>query len=85
MFDLQLWTAQRASDVVRMKWSHIRNDIISVATQVKTGARVEIPVAAPLQCTLDAWKERSTGDTILVGQKGRPFTRDRYTHLFGEA
>lgn len=85
MFELQLWTAQRRSDIVRMKWDHLRDDFISVASQVKTGERVEIPVSHPLREALDAWRSTSTGDYILVGQKGGALGERYYSEIFEAA
>lgn len=44
---LLLYTAQRRSDVVRMGRQHVRDGMIAVR-QIKTGAELRLPIAAPL-------------------------------------
>jgi integrase len=44
--------------------------------QSKTGARVVIPVGAPLKAALDAMIKRST--IILVNSEGKPWTPDGF-------
>jgi integrase len=68
---LGLWTGQRQGDLLRLTWSaydgaHLR------LRQSKTGARVVIPVAAPLKAALDVAPRRSP--IILTNKAGRPWT-----------
>jgi integrase len=72
---LGLWTGQRQGDLLRLPWSaydgaHIR------LRQSKTGARVVIPVAAPLKVALDAAPRRSP--IILTNKQGRPWTESGF-------
>lgn len=54
-FELMLNTAQRGSDVVKVRWSHILDGMIRVR-QLKTDAMVWIPISLDLQQALEAWK-----------------------------
>jgi integrase len=68
---LALWTGQRQGDLLRLPWSaydgaHIR------LKQSKTGARVTIPVGAPLKAALDAAHKH--GPLILTNGLRRPWT-----------
>jgi integrase len=68
---LALWTGQRQGDLLRLPWSaydgrHIR------LRQSKTGARVLVPVGAPLKAMLDVTVKRST--LILTNHMGQPWT-----------
>ena len=51
--------------------------------QSKTGARVEIPVGAPLKAALDATVKR--GPIILTSTDKRPWTPDGFRALWGKA
>jgi integrase len=79
---LALWTGQRQGDLLRLTWAaydgrHIR------LRQSKTGARVVIPVGAPLKAALDATAKRST--LVLVNSEGRPWTPDGFRASWGKA
>ena len=50
---LALWTGQRQGDLLRLPWSAYDGTRIRLR-QSKTGARVVIPVGAPLKAALDA-------------------------------
>jgi integrase len=72
---LALWSGQRQGDLLRLPWSvydgtHIR------LRQSKTGARVVIPVGAPLKAALDAAPKRSP--IMLVNSEGKPWTSDGF-------
>ena len=56
---LALWTGQRQGDLLRLPWSAYDGTHIRIK-QSKTGARVVIPVGAPLKAVLDAASKRST-------------------------
>jgi integrase len=72
---LALWTGQRQGDLLRLPWSaydgiHIR------LQQSKTGARVSVPVGAPLKKALDAAVKR--GPIVLMSTDNRPWTADGF-------
>jgi integrase len=68
---LALWTGQRQGDLLRLPWSAYNGTHIRLR-QSKTGARVLIPVGAPLKAALDATPKRST--MILTNHMGQPWT-----------
>ena len=68
---LALWTGQRQGDLLRLPWSAYDGSTIRLR-QSKTGARVVIPVAAPLKAALDA--ARKHGPIILTSANARPWT-----------
>jgi integrase len=77
---LALWSGQRQGDLLRLPWSandgtHIR------LRQGKTGARVTIPVGAPLKTALDAAKKH--GPLILANSLGRPWTSHGFQASWG--
>jgi integrase len=72
---LALWTGQRQGDLLRLPWSAYDGSRIRLR-QSKTGARVVIPVGAPLKAALDAMIKRST--IILVNSEGKPWTPDGF-------
>jgi integrase len=79
---LALWTGQRQGDLLRLPWSaydgrHIR------LRQSKTGARVAIPVGAPLKAALDATAKRST--LILTSTGAKPWTPDGFRSSWRKA
>ncbi|GEO14437.1 tyrosine-type recombinase/integrase [Microvirga aerophila] len=68
---LALWTGQRQGDLLRLPWSAYDGTHIRLK-QGKTGARVAIPVGAPLKAALDGMQRRST--VMLVNSDGMPWT-----------
>jgi integrase len=79
---LALWTGQRQGDLLRLPWSaydgaHVR------LRQSKTGARVIIPVGAPLKAALDAASKRSP--IIMTTTEGNPWTPDGFRASWGKA
>jgi integrase len=68
---LALWTGQRQGDLLRLPWSAYDGTHIRLK-QGKTGARVAIPVGAPLKAALDAAVK--VGPLILVNSLKRPWT-----------
>ncbi len=81
---LALWTGQRQRDLLRLSWSaddgtHIR------LRQSKTGARVVVPVGAPLKVALDAAKENKCSPIILTSTDDRPWTQDGFRASWGKA
>jgi integrase len=72
---LALWTGQRQGDLLRLPWSAYDGTHIRLR-QSKTGARVVIPVGAPLKAMLDAVAKRST--IMLTNSEGKPWTSDGF-------
>jgi integrase len=68
---LALWTGQRQGDLLRLPWSAYDGTHIRLR-QGKTGARIVIPVGAPLKAALDATPKLSP--IILVKRDGKPWT-----------
>ena len=79
---LALWTGQRQGDLLRLPWSSYDGSTIRLK-QSKTGARVEIPVGAPLKAALDATVKR--GPIILTSTDKRPWTPDGFRASWGKA
>jgi integrase len=74
-FALLLYTGQRRSDVVRMGRQHIRDGRLYVE-QVKTGAKLWIPVLPQLQEIIAA---SSVGQmTFLITEFSKPFTANGF-------
>jgi integrase len=72
---MALWTGQRQGDLLRLPWSSYDGTHIRLR-QGKTGARVVVPVGAPLKSMLDASAKRST--IILTTSDGKPWTSDGF-------
>ena len=72
---LALWTGQRQGDLLRLPWSAYDGTHTRLR-QSKTGARVVIPVGAPLKAALDVAAKRSP--IILVNSEGKPWTSDGF-------
>jgi integrase len=68
---LALYTGQRRSDLVKMKWSQYDGEFIEVRQQ-KTGALLSIPCHKTLHIELENMPR--VADTILVGERGAPLT-----------
>jgi integrase len=66
---LALYTGQRRSDLVKMKWSEFDGEFIQVRQQ-KTGALVSIPCHKELRAELESMPR--VAETILVGERGVP-------------
>lgn len=71
VYALALWTGQRRSDVVRMRWDHLREGGIDVV-QKKGGKALWVPIHPELRLVLEATPRRH--DVIIVTQYGRPFS-----------
>jgi integrase len=82
--DLASHTGLRLSDVLRVSWSHVGENAITLATG-KSGGRREaiIPVYDDLRDVLAHIPKRAT--TILTNSKGRPWTRDGFGSSFNNA
>jgi len=74
---LALWTGQRQGDLLRLPWSAYDGTRIRLR-QSKTGARVSIPVGAPLKVALDAAAKAKCGPIILTSSDNRPWTSDGF-------
>ena len=72
---LALWTGQRQGDLLRLPWSAYDGSHIRLR-QRKGGARVVVPVGAPLKAALDSTSKRST--IILTNSDGKPWTSDGF-------
>jgi integrase len=72
---LALWTAQRQGDLLRLPWSSYDGAEIRLR-QSKTGAKMTIPVGAPLKAALDDTPRRSP--VILTNLDGKPWTEDGF-------
>jgi integrase len=72
---LALWTGQRQGDLLRLPWSAYDGTHVRLR-QSKTGARVVIPVGAPLKAALNAAPKK--GPVILVSSDGHPWTSDGF-------
>jgi len=70
---LALYTGQRRSDLVKMKWSDFDGESIQVCQQ-KTGASLSIPCHKALRAELENMPR--VADTILVGDRGSPLLAD---------
>jgi integrase len=79
---LALWTGQRQGDLLRLPWSAYDGTHIRLR-QGKTGARVLIPVGAPLKAALDAATKH--GPIILASTDKRPWTSDGFRASWAKA
>jgi enterobacteria phage integrase len=73
---LLLYTGQRRSDVVKMRWSQFDGEVIEVLQQ-KTGEYVPIPCHHRLKSILSTLPRSS--EFILTGEQGRPYNVDTLT------
>lgn len=69
--NLLYYTGQRIGDVMRLKWSDVREGVIYL-TQQKTGKPMAIPLHSSLKRELEATERR--GDYIICTLEGRPMT-----------
>jgi integrase len=76
---LLLYTGQRRSDVVKMKWSQFDGQEIEVKQQ-KTGEPLIVPCHAILRETLSRTPHQS--EFILVGERGRPLMPEALSASF---
>jgi integrase len=75
-----LYSGQRQGDVLRMKWSDIRDGHMSVV-QEKTGTHVEVPIHRDLAVVLASIPKRSI--FILTSSKAAPWTGDGFRTSWG--
>jgi integrase len=81
---LALWTGQRQGDLLRLPWSAYDGTHIRLR-QSKTGARVVIPVGAPLKTALDAAAKVKVGPVILASTDNKPWTSDGFRSSWRKA
>jgi len=92
---MALWTGQREGDLLRVPWSAYDGTRIKLR-QGKTGARVNIPVGAPLKVMLDAELKTKKAPkvvnlhgkdatTILTNTYGKAWTEDGFRASWGKA
>jgi integrase len=82
--DVLLYTGLRRGDAVRLGRQHVRNGIATIKTE-KSGFAVEVtlPILPVLESTL---KVGPCGDlTFIVGERGRPLTKESFGNLFRDA
>jgi integrase len=79
---LLLYTGQRRSDVVKMKWAQFDGDAIEVRQQ-KTGEPLIIPCHVRLKALLERVPRRS--QFILVGERGSPLAPESLSTAFRRA
>ncbi|PZP60057.1 MAG: integrase [Delftia acidovorans] len=72
---LALWTGQRQGDILAAAWTNYDGSALRVR-QGKTGARVVIPLSAPVRKMLDAMPRKAT--TILTNAHGNSWTSDGF-------
>ena len=77
---LALFTGQRQGDVLQMKWSDVRDGVVSVI-QEKTGVRVWIPIHRALAKILAEVPRRSI--YIATNTHGAPWTQDGFRTSWG--
>jgi integrase len=76
--DLAYLTAQRPSDVLRMRWDHIKDGSLCVE-QGKTKSRLQINIVGEFAALLDRIKTRGiVGMTILADPKGQALKQYGY-------
>ena len=77
---IALYSGQRQGDVLRMKWSDIRDNLMSVV-QEKTGTHLEVQVHRNLAAVLATIPKRSI--FILTNSKAAPWTKDGFRTSWG--
>jgi integrase len=81
---LALWTGQRQGDLLRLPWSAYDGAFIRLR-QSKGGARVKIPVGAPLKVMLDSTKRVATVILTTSRKTKKAWTSGGFGHVFGVA
>jgi integrase len=79
---LALWTGQRQRDLLRLPWSGYDGLTIRLK-QSKTGARVVVPVGAPLKAALDATVKHST--MMLTNHVGQAWSSEAFASSWTRA
>lgn len=73
--EIALWTGQRQGDLLRLTWAVFDGETLRLR-QSKTGARVVVPVAAPLREILVSSPRRA--QTILTTSRGNPWSEEGF-------
>lgn len=82
--DLAAHTGLRLSDLLRLSWSHVGEDAITLSTGKSRGRREAIiPLHGELRKLLKRIPKRST--TILTNSRKRPWTADGFGSSFNTA
>jgi integrase len=82
--DLAATTGLRLSDLLRLSWSHVGEDAITITTgKSKHRREAIIPLYDELNAVLTSIPKRST--TILTSSKRRPWTADGFGSSFNKA
>jgi integrase len=82
--ELAAHTGLRLSDLLRLSWSHVEEDAVTLATGKSRGRReAVIPLYDELRDVLARIPKRST--TILTNQRGRPWKPDGFGTAFNRA
>lgn len=81
-FALELFTAQRRSDVHRMTWADVQGSFIRVVQQ-KTGSKLKVPLHRDLRAILEATERKHA--VILATEYGKPFTVDGFSGFMRDA
>lgn len=71
---LLYFTGQRIGDVMKMRWSDVKDDTVYVVQQ-KTGKKLRIPLHSELKAELDRTPKR--GVTIITQESGQQMTPQR--------
>jgi integrase len=83
--DLASHTGLRLSDLLRLSWSHVGEDAITIATGKGRRRRAEaiVPLYDTLRRVLDEIPKRST--TVLTSSRRRPWTANGFGSSFNKA
>jgi len=82
--DLAAHTGLRLGDLLRLSWSHVGDDAITIATgKSKRRRQAIIPLYDALRHVLAAIPKHST--TILTNSRHRPWSRDGFGSSFNKA
>lgn len=84
-FFLARYTGQRASDIIRLGWTDVDGDTLTLR-QKKTGVQPVCPIFPELQAEMATWEKRP-GPFLLQEQGrniGKPFTTNQFWRIFDE-
>lgn len=77
-----VWSGQRQGDLLRLTWTQYDGKVIRLQQQ-KTGARVVVPVGAPLKAALDSIGGKA--GKVLLNSDGMPWTEDGFRSSWRKA
>jgi integrase len=84
MLDVYMYTGLRRGDAARVGKQHVRDGVISIATEKSKGRTVvHLPMLAVLKATLDAGPIGDLAWNVGVGK--RPYTKESLGNVFKEA